>query len=409
MKKKQMMTMCMALLGVMHLPAQVEVKLAELGMENIRTAHSEKGVAVAFEDRAFRSSYEGVGRAVKAALEGMTESGELRMAVMDANGLPQLEICLDKELVEAYRRKEASLHDVFGRMQLSCATDGTLALLKGTETEQKSAWQPDLVVYPHLFLENTSFDRLYKYAIALAPAIEMPLWKGAELTAQVILPIVGNQKGELKQVRPGVVALKQGFYLKKNWTLSVTAGQFTNHRLGGMADVKWRNDNGRWEVGAKAGLTVFSIFVDREWSITRKPKLDARVYGRVYVPRWNTELTGEAVRFVYGDYGVKGSAVRHFGECTVGLYALYTDSHVNGGFNFAIPLPGRKYNRWKGMRIKPADYFTYEYGVVSWGEYVDKNLGVSYTTATGENRTRGFYQPEYIRYFLMKDCERLED
>ena len=401
--------MCMTLLGVTALHAQVDTKLAELGMENIRMAHTEKGVAVAFEDRAFRSSYEGVGRAVKAALEGMTDNGELRMAVMDANGLPQLEICMDRTLVEDYRKGKVNLREAFERMQLSCGTDGTLALLKGSETEAKSAWRPDLVVYPHLFLENTSFDKLYRYAIALAPAIEMPLWKGAELTAQVMLPIVGNQKGELKQVRPGVVALKQGFYLKKNWTLSITAGQFTNHRLGGTADAKWRTDNGRWELGAKAGLTVFSLFVDREWSVTRKPKLDARVYGRVYVPRWNTELTGEAARFVYGDYGVKGSMVRHFGECTVGVYAMYTEGHVNGGFNFAVPLPGRKYNRWKGMRIKPADYFTYEYGMVAWGEYVDENLGVSYTTGTGENRTRGFYQPEYIRYFLIKDCDRFED
>lgn len=404
-----MKTMCMALLGSTMLCAQVDVNLATLGMENIRMARTDKGVAVAFEDRAFRSSYEGVGRAVKAALKGMTENGELRLAVMDANGLPQLEICLDKELVEEYRAQRADLREVFARMQLSCATDETLAWLKDAETEAKSAWRPDLVVYPHLFLENTSFDKLYRYAIALAPAIEMPLWKGAELTAQVMLPIVGNQKGELKQVRPGVVALKQGFYLKKNWTLNLTAGQFTNHRLGGAADVKWRTDNGRWELGARAGLTVFSLFVDREWSITRKPKLDARVYGRVFVPRWNTEVTGEAVRFVYGDYGVKGSVVRHFGECTVGLYALYTEGHTNGGFNFAIPLPGRKYNRWKGMRIKPADYFTYEYGMVSWGEYVDKNLGTSYTTATGENRTRGFYQPEYIRYFLMKDYKRFDN
>ena len=320
----------MALLGVTALHAQVDMKLAELGMENIRTAHTEKGVAVAFEDRAFRSSYEGVGHAVKAALDGMTEDGELRMAVMDANGLPQLEIYMDRTLVTNYRKGKMSLREAFEQMQLSCGTDGTLALLKDSETEAKSAWRPDLVVYPHLFLENTSFDKLYRYAIALAPAIEMPLWKGAELTAQVMLPIVGNQKGELKQVRPGVVALKQGFYLKKNWTLSITAGQFTNHRLGGVADAKWRTDNGQWELGAKAGLTVFSLFVDREWSVTRKPKLDARVYGRVYVPRWNTELTGEAARFVYGDYGVKGSMVRHFGECTVGVYAMYTEGHVNG-------------------------------------------------------------------------------
>ena len=108
----------MALLGVTALHAQVDMKLAELGMENIRTAHTEKGVAVAFEDRAFRSSYEGVGHAVKAALDGMTEDGELRMAVMDANGLPQLEIYMDRTLVTNYRKGKMSLREAFEQMQL---------------------------------------------------------------------------------------------------------------------------------------------------------------------------------------------------------------------------------------------------------------------------------------------------
>ena len=157
----------MALLGVTALHAQVDMKLAELGMENIRTAHTEKGVAVAFEDRAFRSSYEGVGHAVKAALDGMTEDGELRMAVMDANGLPQLEIYMDRTLVTNYRKGKMSLREAFEQMQLSCGTDGTLALLKDSETEAKSAWRPDLVVYPHLFLENTSFDKLSHWHLPL--------------------------------------------------------------------------------------------------------------------------------------------------------------------------------------------------------------------------------------------------
>ena len=153
-------------------------------------------------------------------------------------------------------------------------------------------------------------------------------------------------------------------------------------------------------------MCIRDRFVDREWSLTRKPQLDARLYGRVYVPGWNTELTGEAVRFVYGDYGVKGSMIRHFGECTVGLYALYTEGQVDGGFNFALPLPGRKYNRRKSVRLKPADYFTYEYRAITKGvSSVNDNPGTLYTTITGENRTRGFYQPEYIRYFLMKDYE----
>ena len=401
--KQKCLTMYMTMVMAIPATAQVDVKLAELGMENIRSVTTAEGCVAAYEDRTFRSSCTGVGKALEAALDGMTSGGSLTLAVLDGNGMPQLNITVSRELVESYRNGSCSLETVVAQMDMTTDTDTTMDRLKGTETKKRSAWRPDLTVYPNLFLENTSFDKLYRYSIALAPALEMPLWKWAELTAQVVFPIVGNQKGELKQIRPGVVAVRQGIHLKRNWRMEISAGQFTNHRLGGRLHVNWRDTKGRWEAGARAGLTVHSLFVDREWTLTRKPKADASVYGKVYIPRWNTEVTGEAARFVYGDYGLKGDVTRHFGEYTVGVYALYTEGHLNGGFSFAVPLPGKKYSRWKGMRLKPADYFCYTYGMVAWGEYVDRNLGMEYNTVPGQNRSKGFYQPEYVRYFLLKE------
>lgn len=388
--------------------AQADLRLKELGMENIRMTHTPEGTTIACEDRVCRSSYEGVGRAVQAALDGLEADEELTLTILDRNGLPQLNIELDRELVRDYRNGTIGLKTVFEAMKLSRNADEALERLKGTKTRARSSWRPDLTVYPQIFLENSRFDKLYRYYIGLAPALEMPLWKGGELTAQVIFPIVGNLKGEQSQIRPGCLTLSQGFYLKKNWTLTLAAGQFTNHRLGGAAEVNWKGENGRWELGARAGLTTYSIFVDREWTVTRKPKLDASVYGQAYIPQWNTEVQAEAVRFVYGDYGMKGSVVRHFGEYTVGVFALYTDGEVNGGFNFAIPLPGRKYKRWHGMRVKPADYLAYQYSMVAYGDYIDRKLGTEYNTVPGKNRSKGFYQPEYIRYFLIRHCELFE-
>ena len=371
---------------VVTVHAQVNKKLAELGMENIRTARTEGHTTVAFEDRAYRSSYEGVGKAIQTTLDALETTEGLTLTVLDRNGVPQLNIELDRELVEGYRNGSLDLKAVFGRMGLSCSTDQALEELKGTETQAKSAWRPDFTVYPQVFLQNTSFDKLYRFAVGLAPTLEMPLWKGGELTAQVIFPIAWNLNGEQSQIRPGCITLSQSFYLKKNWALNVTAGQFTNHRMGGAAEARWRTDNGRWELGARAGVTVYSFFADKEWTL---------------------EVIGEAARFVYGDYGVKGSVVRHFGEYTVGVYAMYTGGDVNGGFNFAIPLPGRKYKRWKGIRLKPADYFTFQYSMVAYGEYIDRKLGTEYNTVPGENRSKGFYQPDYIRYYLTRHCDRI--
>ena len=216
-----------------NMRAQLAEKLEAAGMENVKAVRTEQGWVASFEDRLYRSSYEGVGKAVEAALACETAGQETVLVVTDENGIPVLRIGLPGEVAESYRAGNCGLKEVFGAMTLDTETDEALKALKGTETRNRSSWKPDLCVYPQVFLENTSFDKLYRYSISLAPALEMPLWKGAELTAQVIFPIVGNQQGELKQIRPGVVALKQGFYWKRNWRTTIEAGLLTNHRMGG--------------------------------------------------------------------------------------------------------------------------------------------------------------------------------
>lgn len=396
------------LLATANATAQVDVQLRELGMENIRSVETERGSLTAFEDRVYRNSYTGVGEAISAALKGQHE-GEICLVVADRNGIPQLKITIDGELTTQYHRGAVSLEQVYRGMELSTCADEEMEQLRGSRTTARSAGRPDLTIYPTLFLENTSFDKLYRYAVALAPTLEMPLWKGAELTAQVIVPVATNQKGELKQVRPGFVTLRQSFYLKRNWRLQATAGQFDNHRLGGQAEAYWRSPKGRWELGGRLGATIYSIFDNQGWTVTNKWKLDAAAYGRVYIPQWNTELCGTVNRFVYGDYGVQGEVTRHFGEYTIGVYAMLADGDMNGGFSFAIPLPGKKYKRWKGVRVKPADYFAFRYGMVAWGEYVDRQRGETYRTEPDQYRSKGFYQPEYVRYFLLKELERKQE
>lgn len=385
--------------------AQVGNALKELGMENIRHICTEEGSITAFEDRTFRSSYYGIGKAVVKALEAQ-KNGDITLVVTDRNGIPQLRIFIDGNTVEDYARGDIRIRDVYSNMELGTCADRELEILKEEKTMAKSAWRPDLVVYPNLFLENTSFDKLYRYAVSLAPTLEMPLWKGAEITAQVIVPVATNQNGELKRVRPGFVTFRQGLYLKNNWNAWVTAGLLNNNRMGGNLEVAWKSPKGRWELGAKAGVTVWSLFDEDGWTITNKPKIDAAIYGKVYVPQFNTEIYVSVNRFVYSDYGAMAEINRHFGEYTVGVYAIMAGGDINGGFSFAIPLPGKKYNRWKGMRIKPSDYWAYKYSMVAWGEYIDKKRGVYYNNEPNKNSSKGFYQPEYIRYFLIKEYDK---
>lgn len=387
--------------------AQVAEKLQQLGMENIRTAVTEEGnTTIAFEDKVYRGTYQGIGKAIEAALEGMRQGG-LRMVVLEQH-IPQLCITLDEETITEYKEKRITIAEVYRQMGISHDTDDAMdALKKAHQTLHPSGGKVDIVVYPEVKLENSSFDRLYTYYVNLAPAVEMALWKGAELTAQVVLPIATNLKGQYRKVRPGVIALSQECYFGKGWTGRVTAGNFTNNRMGAQAEMNYRTANGRLELGAVAGGTVQSVLTDDEgWYISRKLRMNAALKASVYEPRFNLQLDLQAARYVYGDYGVRGDCTRHFGEYAIGLYGMYTDGEINGGFHFAIPLPGKRWSRNRGVRIRQADYFAMEYSMESWGRYADEKMGETYRTRPDENRSSRFFRPEYIRYFLIKEANK---
>jgi hypothetical protein len=58
------------------------------------------------------------------------------------------------------------------------------------------------------------------------------------------------------------------------------------------------------------------------------------------------------------------------------------------------------------VRVRQADYFAMEYSMESWGRYADEKMGETYRTRPDENRSNRFFQPEYIRYFLIKEANK---
>lgn len=389
--------------------AQVSEQLKAIGMENIQYVQTPEMTTVSFENNVYRSTCNSVGKAVVACLKSNTE-GNLQLVVLQ-NQIPRLCISLPDTLTEAYRNKEIGLQQVYERMGITVNTDPAMKALKNAgKKEASSAWKVDLVIYPDLFLENNTFDVLYTYAINLNPALEMELWKGGRLTAQVVLPIVTNLSGEMSRVRPGIIALSQEVRFKHNLFGNLTVGNFSNDRYGAQLEMKYRNNSGRWEVGGVIGSTGFSA-VTREdgWYMSRKQRINASLNASYYESHTNLQFDVKAGRYIYGDYGVRGDCTRHFGEYAIGLYALCTDGKINGGFHFAIPLPGKKWNRKGFFRVKPADYFAWSYGMVAHGDFVKKNLGRNYSVRPNDNRSSDFYQPDYIRYFLIKEIQRKID
>lgn len=402
--------------------AEVGAALVRLGMENVRaTATNGNRVTVAFEDNVYRATYRGIGAAVEAALDtlvsctgggtmawvagaGGGEAPELELVVLD-NGVPRLYIHLPPELVAGYREGRVDIRGVYAAMALSYDTDPAMLRLRGvTAAQNRSQWKADVVVYPGLTLQNFRLDRLYSYAVTLSPAVELSPWKGARLTAQVVFPVATNMQGEYRKIRPGVMALTQEFRLPGNWQGELSAGNFTDNRFGGQGGMRWQTANGRLELAALVGVTAYSGIRDGEgWYISTRQRVDGSVRASVYEPHYNLQFDLRAARYVFGDMGVRADCTRHFGEVAIGVYGMVVEGIMNGGFHFTVPLPGKRWKRERAVRIRPAGYFAAEYSREPPGEYMERRMGYTYDTRADANRSERFYQPEFVRYYLMRD------
>ncbi len=402
--KKITILIIAGLLATAGIRAQVAENLKALGMENIRLVETGEATTVKFEDNVYRGTYRGIGKAIVAALDGMKQGG-LVLVALD-NSVPQLGIIIPANLVEGYKAGTVSLKEIYTQMQLTCDTDEPMNRLKEADrTINRSAWKPDLVIYPDVYLENSRFDKLYTYAVNIAPALEISPWKGAMITAQAVIPVVTNMYGEAKEIHPGVITLAQEFRLRNNFSGRIVAGNFTNNRVGVQGEINYRTNNGRWGFGALVGSTGYSAVVKGEgWVIGEKQHINGALKASMYEPRFNVQLDLQVGRYVYGDYGVRGDCTRHFGDYAVGMYAIAIDGEVNGGFHFAIPMPGKKWKR-NAARIRPGQYFAEEYSMRSWGAWIDRDLGVKYDTRPNDNRAERFFQPDFIRYFLLKELK----
>lgn len=375
--------------------------LRQMGMENIREVADPEGVYLCWEDPVYRGPIRGLAEILRtlAVQEDLVQDTHL---VILENGLPQILVKVSAADWADYRKERISWADFVNRLLLTYETDDVMRRFSGTKTEHRSAGRVDFVVYPQLQLRNSWLDKIYGASVNIAPAVEMQLWKGASFTGQVIFPIWNNMVGEMDYIRAGILTLRQEIRLPKRWMASLTVGNFTQQRIGADLQFTWRTANDRWLLGARGGLTGASVVQEGRWQVSRWERLSGAVWGRYFEPHYQLELELTAVRYIYGDYGARLDCVRHFGETTVGLFAMVSGGEANGGFSFSVPLPRKKRMQRKAVRIRLPEYWGLTYEAQSGNEYAERRLGRRYQTDPVVSRTNRFYNPDYVRKQLMR-------
>ena len=330
------------ILGQTQTEDDVVKMLIDMGFENVGCAEDDKERIYVLQNTAYRANGVGIATAVDVIQKkGLPTYKPCRIVVLD-NNVPQLSLyyrpIIGDSVPEAKREDWAVSYELGNSWN---------KIRKEIKSENSSLFKVDVLVYTGLSLKNLIITQIYQVLFRLSPAVEVSLWKGMKLTAQLRIPVYNDGYGALNdKVSPGFLTVSQSFRLPYNVFGRFTVGAFNFDRYGVDLNLMRPFKDERFSVMARVGYTGigywngfgFHYDTDKVWTWT--------LGGSFYWPEYNTQFSLKAEQYILGDRGVKFEMTRHFRYCSVGFYAMKgKDAKSNGGFTFQVLLPPYKYKR----------------------------------------------------------------
>jgi hypothetical protein len=382
--------------------------LVDLGFENVSWAENESERVYVIENTAYRVSGVGIGVALdEIRKHGLPEVGKVcRLIVLD-NNVPMVSLsCKVMPNREIARKDWNASYDL----------DGSWELVKGEKRHNSSLFKTDLLVYPEFSFRNSRLTVPYEIKLNMNPTLQVSLWRGGKLNAQLIIPVVNDYGYKYDDVRPGYLTLEHTVRLPYNVFLTGIVGLFNNNRSGVDLSAQWHPSGKRFWFDGRVSWTVFGEWGEWEYHngiqnispfkygySLEKKKITGQLGVNYYWERFNTQLSGRAESFLEGDCGVTFEMIRHCRNCSIGFYGMYVpsdwwNSGVNGGFRFQIALPPYKYKR-RGYvpRVMPSGNFGFSYN--AGGTFVS---GQRFRADIDDNISDNIqFNPSYIKQELL--------
>ena len=372
--------------------------LVEMGFENVGWTEDGNERVYVLQNSAYRLQGVGIGKAVDVIQKiGMPQEKQCRIIVLD-NNVPQISL--------TYRPAEGDSLEVVDRRDWDVSYDlgDAWKLARKAKKKNSSLFKVDIVVYPELSMQNLVITQIYTVLFNLDPTIEVSLWKGAKLNAQVIIPIYNDFGPSYAQVRQGYIGLSQQVRLPGRVFLTAAIGSFTNQRWGGdLSAVHYFKDE-RFSVEGRIGYTGRSRFVNWRWKVSPLKRLTWTLGGGFYWPQYNTQFKLKLEQYLLSEKGVRFEMTRNFRYVSIGFYGMKVqyagNKGYNGGFRFQINLPPYKYKR-KGYipRVLPSRSFGMAYNAGNEQYYGKSYSAMLGNTIAQENSLNPYFiKSELLNY-----------
>lgn len=380
-----------------EIPSEVVcTRLIEDGFENVAVVFQDNDLLITVENRRYRNEVRAVAEIlfIVAETKKFGDSTDINI-ILQYKKTPVVGIFIRLGFFNKLIEGKISGEDFTNVLKVSLDVEKNWVRLKNSKKLNSPDFKFDLVIIPNVKLQFGNFKRPVQSNINLIPELNTQLAKGLSLSGQLIIPLQNNFyfDEEGKKVRPGNITINQFFRLKDDVFISATGGFFDKNRAGVDVDIKKYFSNGKWSIGADIGYTTAYSFTGIETDYYEDENyltafLNA---GYRYEPY---DLYGQMKvgYFLYQDLGARFDILRQFGEVEIGFFAIVAGDEINGGFNFAIPIPPRKYTKPFYIRVRPADKFRWEYRAKGF-----PRSGIIFNTGYCINKKFINFNPDFIK------------
>ncbi len=387
--------------------------LSNEGFENVRTKIDGSDLVVAFENRRYRSQARGLADVLRCISHSANIAADTRILLLVLHQeVPMLLVTVG---FDAYNKFVDDFPDSIpftDSLNVTMDYDLVWEKISAITSSNQSKFKSDISVIPQFRGQFGDFNYPIRANINIIPEYNLLITRGLSLKAQMIIPVYNDfnkdrlvyhdldEEGDM--IRPGVISLTQFLRLDDEVFVTATAGFFDKNRAGANFEMKKYLATGKISLGANVGYTT-----DYTYTGVKTDYLVDENYLTAFLSaeyRYEPyDLVGglHIGKYLYNEMGVRMDLMRQFREVNVGFFVLATESELNGGFNFSIPIPPRKYSKPKYFRIRPTEKFTWEYRAKGL-----PTTGTMYNTENELFRLMIEFNPDYIKRNLLLDIKK---
>lgn len=303
--------------------------LVNMGFTNVRMKDVAGERIYTIENNAYKISSEALSLALDCIQQGGIAEDRPNKVIVTKADVPEVALLYLPQL---------------GYWEADYAVGDSWDKIRNEEKRNDSKYQVNLLLYPQISFQNLVITQIYQVLVNLNPTVEMYLWPGSKLTAQLKVPLYNDGYGTYEsKIHPGFLTLSQRFRLP--WYEvrgKFTVGYFNSDRYGADLQLNVPMPDSRFMVHARAGVVGIGYWSGMKLHFDTDLNKVYSLGGSFFWPQYNTQFTLTAQKWLLGDKGLKFEAMTHFRHFSVGLFAMKaTDkgASANGGFRFQLALP----------------------------------------------------------------------